>query len=338
MNRIVICIWLILCIVTSRAYSQELFVKEVMLQPSDMTAITDPCLDNNGDTCALVKIITDDLIGLEFDNTEQYVKARTIGKGSYEVYMPYLLNKLSYKHKEYLSGQINLADFGFKRLKSGKTYIVSLETPSAKGKVVLKVQPSSASVLFNGQELPTVQSGIYEFSESSGIHQYSVEASNFIPFQGLVQIDKSEVKVISLSLKPILHSVYVESDVNGAIVFIDGVNYGEVGRQIEIAQGMRKIRIFKDKYIDIEETVEVDSTTTNLFYSLEKNKNVLEIHAVPVTIFTESKKLYKNNKEIKDWGGNGSVVKFMPGKYMISNSKGKEVIIEVSDTPLTINL
>jgi hypothetical protein len=70
-----------------------------MLQPSDMTAITDPCLDNNGDTCALVKIITDDLIGLEFDNTEQYVKARTIGKGSYEVYMPYLLNKLSYNTK-----------------------------------------------------------------------------------------------------------------------------------------------------------------------------------------------------------------------------------------------
>lgn len=338
MNKISTYVLGILCLVITDSYSQELFIKEVMFQPWDRTAIIEPCFDNNGDTCALVRIVTDNLIGLEFDNSEQYVKTQTKEAGIYEIYMPYILNKLSYKHKEYLSGQINFADFGYKRLKEGKTYVVKIETPSSKGKVVLKVQPSTAAVIFNGLEVQKEQSGIYEFTVSPGTYQYSVKASDYTPYQGLVQIGKSEVKTIPLSLKPIIHPIYIECNVDDAKVYIDGIDYGEAGEWINIAQGTHEIRISKDKYIDVNETIEIDSTISQFSYSLEKNRNLLEIHAIPITIITNSKKIYKNNRQLKDWGGSGSAVNFMPGKYMISDDWGKHIIIEVIDQPFTVTI
>ena len=339
MNRITAYILGIFCLAITESYSQNLFIKDVMLKPEDKTAVTNPCLDNNGDTCALVRIMTDNLEGLQFDNTEQYVKAQSTEKGVYEVYMPYLLNKLSYKHSDYLSGQINFADFGFRRLKKGKTYVVRIETPSSSGKVVLKVQPASAKVSFNGEEVKTEQPGVYEIPATADVHEYSVEAANYVPFQGFVQVGKSEVKVIPLSLKPIYHMVNIKANVDGATVYVDGIDYGKVGSNIKIAQGTHNIRVVKDKYIDIDKTVEIDSTVNELSYSLEKNKNVLEIHAIPVTIKSSADKIYKNNKRIREWQRNGNnEVKFMPGKYKISTAWGKSVIIEVKDKPFEVEL
>ena len=142
--------------------------------------------------------------------------------------------------------------------------------------------------------------------------------------------------MIPLSLKPVLQPVDIGCNVDDATVYIDGVDCGRVGSQIDIPQGMHHIRVSKDKYIDIERTVEIDSTITYLSFSLEENRNLREIHAIPITIFADSKKIYKNNREIKDWGGSGTSVRFMPGKYMISDDSGNKVIIRVVDEPFTV--
>ena len=46
--------------------SQNMIVKSVAVLPTDKTAMQYPCIDNNGDTCALLKIKTDNLEGIEF--------------------------------------------------------------------------------------------------------------------------------------------------------------------------------------------------------------------------------------------------------------------------------
>lgn len=331
------CISVIFCIGMTDTFSQNLLVKDVTLQPKEKSAVINPCLDMNGDTCALVRIITDNLEGLEFDNTAQYVKKQIPKDGVYEIYMPFALNKLSYKHEDYLAGQINFADFGFKRLIKGKTYVVRIESPETEGKVIFKVQPATASVTFDGQSISALSTGMFEIPVSSGRYEYFVAAPNYIPYKGFIQVEKSEVKTIPISLTPIFHSVNICCNVKGASVYIDGVDYGKVGRKIKISQGTHKIRISKEKYMDVEDVVNINSTVSELSYSLSKNTNIHEIHAIPITIIAKSKKIYKNNKEIKGWSS-GAEIKFMPGKYMITDDNGEGVEIEVIDKPFVVNL
>lgn len=335
MRRIQFC-FILLMLASQWMFAQELIVKSVIMHPKDNSALINPCVDFNGATCALVRVVTDNLIGLEFTNKGQYVK-QTSKTGIYDIYMPPMSKRLSFGHKDYLAGQIEFHDFGYKGLKEGKTYIVRIETPSSEGKVVLKVQPSTASVIFDGQIAKVQENGIYEFSVSPSTYKYSVESPNFISFHGIIQVNKSEVKTIPLSLKPIVHPVNIECNVDDAFVYIDGIDYGKVGLK-NIPQGLHRVRVSKEKYLDWEEEINVDSLVTSLSCFLEKNKNVKEIHAVPVTIIARSMKIYKNNKEIKEWKNGKSVIMFMPGKYFISNDDGVGKEINVIDEPFTIHL
>lgn len=334
MNRMKCCLTCFFVFFIHESIAQQLIVKDVIILPKDKTAITNPCLDFNGDTCALVKIIADNLEGLEFPNL-QYVKV-TFRDGVYEVYLPAMSKKLSFGHKDFLAGQIDFPDFGFKRLKGGKTYLVHIETPVSRGKIILKVHPKNAIVTFDEKKVSTLQTGIYEFAVSSGTYKYSIEALDFVPYHGIVQLGKSEIKTISLSLKPILHSVSIICNVDDASVFIDDIDYGKVG-VVKIPQGTHRIRISKDKYMDVEENVTIDATIPILEFTLEKNRNVLEVHPIPIIIKSKSKNIYKNNKEIKGWS-NGKAIKFMPGKYLISDENGNGKVIEVIDKTFIVNL
>ena len=113
-------ITLICLVYTVSSWSQNMTIKSVALQPSDKTATIQPCLDNNGDTCALLKIKTDNLEGLEFSNPNQYIK-KTYSDGIYSVYLPELSRKLDFKHKDYMPIQLDMADYGYRKLRRGKT-------------------------------------------------------------------------------------------------------------------------------------------------------------------------------------------------------------------------
>ena len=71
---------------------------------------------------------------------------------------------------------------------------------------------------------------------------------------------------------------------------------------------------------------------------MKKNKNIREIHATPVHIYSNSTKVYKNNKEIKDWEKSGDLVLIMPGEYIISDKSGNTRKIEVGTNPMDVYL
>ena len=336
-------IWLITCLllisVCLGSYSQELVVKSVSLQPDDKTAIQQPVLDANGDTCALIKLKIN-LQGLQFTNKTQYVGEVKYADGVYYVYKsPNLSRMISYQHPDYVPAQIDLSDYGFRRLKGGKTYLALLEAPVkglAQSIIVLKVFPLSSELTFDNKKIPLSENGVYEFPVSEGVHNYVVEEPNHHPSRSSISVGKNESKTQAIHLQPITHSVDVACNITGAHVFLDNIDYGKVGRH-NIPQGKHVIRIQADGYLDVEETVDINASTPKLTYSLKKNENRIDIHATDVTIISSSKRIYKDNKEIKGWKS-GSVVKFMPGSYMLSDDDGRQKIIEVGTTPMKVVL
>ena len=102
-------------------------------------------------------------------------------------------------------------------------------------------------------------------------------------------------------------------------------------------QGKHTIRVQADGYIDDEKDVSISSYTRNLSFVLKENKNITHIHATPVTIYSRSSCIYKNNKKIKEWK-NGRPVMFMPGKYLLSDDRGNTQKIEVTSQPMNVTL
>lgn len=342
MRWIKFCMSLMLFGMCSVAGAQELTVKSVTLMPADKSAVERPVIDGNGDTCALVKIKTPKLEGLLFPNKQQYMgDVIRLDDGTYLVYKsPFHSKIISYQHADYVPGQIDMGDYGYRKLKSGKTYLAVLEAPAVSGInkciAVLKVFPANAEVTFDGRQVPVEASGVYEFAVAEGTYSYSVSAPDHRPASGSMTLAQGENKSNTVRLSPITHEVVVSCNIGGAHVFVDNIDYGKVGK-VRMPQGSHVVRVQYEGYLDSERTVDIDASVPQLSFTLKKNENVVNIHATPVTIYSTSKRIYKNNKELKGWKS-GVPVKFMPGKYMISDDNGDSKLIIVDSKPQEVRL
>lgn len=314
---------------SSFSAAQTIDIKSVTMQPSDFSAVEHAVLDNNGDTCALLKIKTDYLEGLEFPNTNQYVKS-SYESGVYFVYVPVIGRKIDFRHKDYLSGTIDMSNYGYKRLKGGKTYLVTLVAPRVnelKSKVVIKVDPIDANVRFDGTSQEINGSGTYDIAVSQGNYSYEVKKENYEPKLGTVNIGKTEVKTLSIKLKPIMYKCQIKGNVRNARVLVDNIDYGNVG-VLYLPHGQHDIRIQADGYIDWTYNVKIMSEMT-IPFTLRENTVITHVHPTPVTIYSPgASAVYKDNKKISGWK-NGDTIMIMPGKYVFSDNKGnkKKVIV-----------
>lgn len=317
---------------------QNMTIKSVALQPNDQTAKQHPCLDNNGDTCALLKIKTDRLEGIEFSNPNQYIKV-DYRDGIYSVYVPTVSRKLDFLHKDFMPVQIDLADYGYRKLRAGKTYLITLDAhriSELKSSVLIKVEPKNSKVIIDEQNREVNSNGTIELPIAAGRHHYTIIADNYTSQNGDFTIGKSEAKTLTIKLQPIMHEVLVGSNIDNARVFVDNLDYGGIGKML-IPQGNHTIRVQADGYVDEEKDVSISSNTGSLSFILKENKKITHIHATPVTIYSSSSNIYKNNKKIKEWV-NGKPVMFMPGKYLLSDDRGNTKKIVVGTKPLEVNL
>lgn len=321
------------------AQSPEIKIKSVTLLPMDRTAIDNPVLDNNGDTCALIKIKTDHLQGLKFTNENQYVKV-DYNDGIYWVYMPTIFRKLDFGHNDFMPAQLDMTNYGYRKLKGGKTYLVELESFSKKelkSSITLHVEPENANVTFDGNSKEHKPGGTYTFPDlAPGSYSCRVSLDNYMQKVELVNVGKSEAKTVTVRLQPIMHLVNVSGNLRSARILVDNVDYGKVGK-VSLPQGVHNIRIIADGYNDYTQTLNINANTGSIFFRLDENKLVEHIHATPVTIYSYGTKVFKNNKEIKEWKNNNTV-NLMPGKYMISDDMKCKKKIVVGKEPMKVYL
>lgn len=331
---------LLLAISTASASAQQITVKKVAFQVTDLTAHTQPKLDNNGDTCALLRIKAGGLQGLAFPTKNQYIEA-TYTDGEYHVYMPYILNKLDFAHENYERGTIDLKnDWGIRRLKPGGTYLVELDVPTTatqKSSIVFRVKPADATLRIDGNAKPNENGGLYEIDVEPGNYTYEVSAPNYTMEKGSFAVAAGDAKLLAVNLKPIMVAVKISCNIDDANLYVDNISYGRVGSKM-LPQGMHNVRIRANKYIDYERIVEIRNGMEPLTVSLVKNTNQVDIHATDVTIITYSNRVYKNNKLIKEWSRGKQTIKMMPGTYWISDGYDHRKKVTVGNEPIVVEL
>lgn len=339
----------LLILVCGDAYSQELKVKEARLLQNDQTATVNPVRDNNGNQCALVKIDAGSLEGLTFPDSNQYVKAGKVGN-EYYVYIPGTFYKLKMQHEKYLPLEVNFKDqFGI-RFRSGSTYYVKVDVPTANKEllsdVYINVRPKRAELYLNNELQTASIDGTYRFQVEAGNYSYLVKADNYQTQSGNFTIARSSQKVIPITLRPVMVPISFKCKTDDSGLYIDDVYYGDLGKpdfvKINVPKGVHQVRVMAEGYIPYQQTMTLDDRTAPINATLHKNINQHDIHAVPITVETLSKRIYKNNKFIKEKeplpDGTGWIIYLMPGKYMLSVPGAKKTITVIENMPKTISL
>ena len=321
------------------AKSQSLLVKSIVMRFDDAAAVSS-VLDHNGDTCALIIIKTNNIEGLSFTNKSQYIKTNYTN-GVYSVYVPTITKKLNYQHENYLPGQIDFGEYGYRSLKAGKVYVVQLADSSNEtneGLFILKVEPTRAHVTFNDSIYDTSSLGILEFPVKGGKYHYTIKRHGYVPVDSQVVVGVGEIVSHFTKMNPVMRDVEITCNVKGAQIFIDGISYGKVGK-LSVPIGLHRIRIQKDGYLDEDHLVDFSSSDSLLTYTLKKNKKYIEVYPTPVCIHTEPScsKVYKNNKRLKEWKKSGDTVFIMPGNYILSDNMGHRYKIRI-DSPYPLNI
>lgn len=181
--------------------AQEFSVKSFSLLQSDLTALTQPRKDLNGEKCALVKVVLG-LQGAKFEgNIIGSVEYKT---GEYWVYMPQGSRMLKIKHPNSSPLMVTFATYGIDILGCGRTYELSMRFSNVrqehqKQTLVIKYSPSTATVLVDNKRVNGVH-GIAKATLPIGYHSYVVFCDGYESEDGSVNLKASVPSNLQITL------------------------------------------------------------------------------------------------------------------------------------------
>ena len=213
--------------------AQNLAVQSFRMDETDLTANTagTTVIDQNGNKCALIKVITTQT-GFSFDcgslgivKTEQHV-------GEVWIYVPEGVKRLTISHP--LLGQVRDYDLG-QTLKRARTYVLHLTTGEVQTTVkqartsqfvLFQLSPTNAVVTLNGEML-TTQDGTATKMMRFGTYDYQVQAPKYLPEVGKVTVNDPKNKhIVNVQLKPNFRRVTLTVD-NNAEIWVNGDRMGQ---------------------------------------------------------------------------------------------------------------
>ena len=192
------CLWMAL----AATWAQELTIKEMRVNPTDLSASTQPRNDLNGNPCGLVKVQLA-AVGAQFEgNVLGDVAYKT---GEYWVYMSEGSYLLRIKHPNFVPLSINFRDLGIRGIEPKTVYELTLLIPQIGQEIddgmrylVMSVTPQNSTVYID-DKMQKVTNGSVSLRLSQGSHRYRVEAPGYAPETGQVVLGNGKsVKEITL--------------------------------------------------------------------------------------------------------------------------------------------
>ena len=260
--------------------AQDISVKSFRLLPNDLTARVDPVTNDNGQTCALVKIVTTER-GFEFDPDALGMCSSVDENHAGEVWIWIApgARRLTIRHK--LLGVLRNYEYP-DEIKSACVYEMVLvtgrvttvvEEQNRSNYLALTVTPPEAMVKIDG-EVKTLSNG--QLSELLPVGEYSYElfCKLYHPRSGKFTIEPDKTTELTLRMQPNYGFLKVTSEPeSGASVFIDGSNVGTTPYTSERLQsGSYTVQVAKKMYKDDSRQVTVnDNETTKVKLTLAPN-------------------------------------------------------------------
>jgi hypothetical protein len=263
----------------------EIGVKSFRKLENDMDArINEPLKDQNGDVCAIIKVVTTQT-GFSFDCGITGVM-KTIQKPSeIWVYLPYGAKRITITHPQL--GQIR--DYFFTvPIEKASVYELVLITGRVETTVVdemtsqwlvINPEPADAMIYLNDQY---VKSGMFQSKLKPGTYTYRVELALYHNEAGKIEITDAK-KEINVKLKPAFGFFTVNSEPeSGAKVIVDGKTQTKTTpfQSEALASGIYTVQVVKEMYQpSTQKLTIIDGQTTPLNFVLQPNFGEVTVNA-----------------------------------------------------------
>ena len=238
-------------------------------QENDLTArINAPKKDQNGDVCAIIKVVTPET-GFIWEPDRLGIIAVETKVGEYWLYVPWGAKHLTIKHEKFGI----LRDYMYPiPIEKATVYILQLVTEQqAPQHLVINVEPAEASVYLNGQ---FVKTGTYQDKVNPGSYPYRVDAPLYHTETGKIEVVDAEI-VLNVKLKPAFGYISVKTaPEQDAKVYIDGKLELQTTPYLSapFASGEHRLQVIKEMYQQSAQIVTVrDGEVTELNLILKPN-------------------------------------------------------------------
>ncbi|MCX6309133.1 MAG: PEGA domain-containing protein, partial [Bacteroidia bacterium] len=338
-------VFLMLCFFIPSILFAEISVKSFAKQETDMTAKIDaPIIDQNGDVCALIKVVTTQT-GFNFDCGQLGIMKTVQKPAEIWIYVPYGTKKMTITHAQlgklsnyFFNQPIEKATVYEMVLTSGRVETTVVEEISSQW-LVIRPQPDNALIYIDDN---FVKTGEYQGKLKPGSYTYRVEALMYHPEAGRVEVSDAK-KELNVTLKPAFGYIdFASSPEAGAIVSIDGKQQGKVTPFVSepLASGEHTVQVVKDMFQPVVKKITVtDGQTTPVNFILSPNFAEVSITA------PADATLYVNNQQkgIGTWQGrlNAGVYslearkdKHRPAKLDIEVVATDKRVVDLQPTPI----
>jgi hypothetical protein len=323
----------------------QITVKSFRKLENDMTARYEaPKKDQNGDVCAVIKVVTTQT-GFNWDSDGLGIIAAVPKVSEYWIYVPWGAKRLTIKHpqlgmlRDYLYPMtIEKATVYELTLSTGKV-VTTVEDEVIGQWLVINPEPTEAMVYLNDK---LVKTGSYQAKLKPGKYSYRVEAPMYHSEVGFVEIANAR-KELSVKLKPAFGSISVNTDPEkDAKVLIDGKLQPNVTpcQSEPLTAGDHIVQVLKDLYEPVNQKVTVvEGQTVPINLTMVPNFAELDV------TLPENATLFINNeqKATGNWKGRLSagvyslearLDKYKPAKQDIELTVGDNKSVALTPSPI----
>lgn len=259
-------LWLLACLGISTANAQERFLDVTSFTElkNDMDArIQAPVEDQNGEKCALIKVVSN-VKGLVFDAPALGIVKQDINMGEIWVYVPAGSRTVSILHDDFPT----FRNYSYPvKIESAVVYEMKITghvqndgTVATNAQMLtLNVQPAMASLYVDDEEMP-MDNGLFTAMMPKGVHTYRIEAQEYEPISGSIDLDDTPW-VRSFRLKEKFGYIDVRTyPEDGASVFINDALEGTTDfKSKNLTPGSYKVRVEKELYFPKDTVVIVNT-------------------------------------------------------------------------------
>lgn len=236
---------------------------------TDVTArITAPQRDQNGEVCALIRIVTTEK-DLMFEPDALGIVSRENKPGEIWLYIPRGARRISIMHDK----------FGVLRnyfypdiIEKATVYEMEIQigdgtqqTPANTNTqlIVMRPDPATANIYIDDEKVPT-ENGLFTATMKKGTHTYRVESPMYAPEAGVIDLG-SEQKIMSVTLKPRFGYLEIFSlPEQDAKVYINNELAGQTPYKSDrMPLQEYRIRIEKDFFFPMDSTVTIFAGKTS---------------------------------------------------------------------------
>ena len=340
---------LLCCLIASLCYcsAQNIAVSSFKLLETDMDANLQGTrvLDQNGETAALIKIVTTER-GFGFSCGALGIVKTVETPAEIWLYIPRGAQKITIKHPQLGV----LRDYHFnKTILGGRTYEMVLNTGKVETTVksarttqylVFNLTPKNAIVELNGEMLQTTD-GIASKMVKFGIYDYQIKAPNYLPKSGKVEVDDpNNKKVVDVMLDPNFTSVSIITD-NDAEIWINGEHKGNDFWTGDLGPGIYEFEAKKENHRSTIVTKEIGVSNNPISFTLDAPIPIygeLNISSIPAgaNVYIDGKKVATTPQIIPDILIGSHVLSISKEGYI--SHKSNIIVKEEDETEISVNL